>query len=128
MVMDVWFISDDDSAKEIESPIDSYLESFVPGGDEYKAKRSVAVDFSITGKVICERGAGVSIIKSEGEKALSDYIKKASLIGGVISDGWIKDCLVMPGVVDIEMNFQSIKCNVGEHPNLTSINLEYVVM
>ncbi len=128
MVMDVWFISDDDNAADIERSIDLHLKPFVPSGDMYKAKRSTHVEVSVTAKVICEKGVGASIIKDEGLKALNDYLSKASVIGGVISDAWIKDCLILPGVVDVVMDdFKTIRCDMGTHPKVTSINISYEV-
>lgn len=129
MVMDIWFIADDEHASEIESSINSYLEVFVPAGDEYAAKRSVPVEFGITASVLCEKGVGVSIIKEEGLKALNDYLSKSSVIGGVISDAWIKDCLVLPGVIDVKLEgFQTLRCDIGTYPKVTSINVEYEVI
>ena len=135
MVMDAYFISDDDNELEIKHAIEDYLVNFVPGGDEFKAVRATPKVYSITGVVKCERGAGVSIIKSEGSTRLNDYIKSQSVVRAnrydpvMISDSWIKESLVMPGVIRVQLeSWVDIECAPHEYPVCDLINLEYVVM
>ena len=135
MVMDAYFISDDDSELEIKLAIEEHLVNFVPGGDEFKAVRATPKFYSINGVVKCDRGAGVSIIESEGALYLDDYIKKQSVVRAsradsvMVSDSWIKECLVMPGVVRVDLGaWSDIECLPNEYPVCESINLTYEVV
>lgn len=135
MVMNAYFISDDETEQEIKQAIESYLEPFIPGGDEFSAIRATPKHYSITGVVKCQRGAGVSVIEAEGLKALNDYVKTSTLIRAdrtdsvMVSDSWIKECLVMPGVTRVVLaNWSDVNCLPNEYPICDSISLTYEVV
>jgi len=135
MVMDAYFISDDESELEIKEAIEEYLVNFVPGGDEFKAVRATPKPYSISGVVKCERGAGVSIIELEGKGYLDEYVAKRTVVRAsqsdpvMVSDSWIKECLVMPGVVRVDLGaWSDIECLPNEYPVCESINLTYEVV
>lgn len=135
MVMITYFISDDESAAEIKAAIESYLKTFVPGGDLFSAVRATEKNRAINGVVRCSAGVGLELVESQGLSVLSSYLSDSKLINGIISDSGIKDALTVEGVKQIILtDWVDIECSESEYPsisetlNIQDINLIYEVI
>lgn len=125
MEMITYFISDDENETEIKTAIESYLKTFVPGGDLYSAVRATEKSRSINGVVRCSDGVGLELVESQGLAALTTYISDSKRINGIISNSGIKDALTVEGVKQILLtDWIDIECTESEYPAISKIDEE----
>lgn len=135
MVMHTYFmvlpedLGEDENLKEkraeVKEAIEHRIARFVPS-DEYHVKAAKPKSGTITGKVICEFGVGLSLIEEQGMKRLKEYLSQSMRIHGLITLDGIHAALRVAGVHQILISdWVDIQTDHSRYPVIDTINLEY---
>ena len=128
MVMNTYFIADDDKAAEVKQAIESYLIPFIPGGDKFTAIQATKKARALVATAKLDPGVGRELVEKQGRAALDQYRQKARRVHGVISQSSISEALTVPGVRQIIFDgWADIECSESEYPEISSVTLTYEV-